>query len=71
MSQASSQLLEETMRMTIHRAIELEMQGSRLTTEEVQAGYHFCPDWDYMVIGPEDTEFEYCNCELRTANVNP
>lgn len=35
----------------------------RLTSEEVKAGYHFCPDWDYLVVGPEDPEKEGCSCD--------
>lgn len=38
---------------------------ARLTPDELQHGYHFCNDWDGLLIGPEDKEFECCTCTLR------
>jgi hypothetical protein len=32
----------------------LEAGSDVLTVEERNKGYHFCPDWDYMLIGPDD-----------------
>ena len=32
------------------------------TPEEKAAGYHFCAEWDYMVVGPDDPEWECCLC---------
>lgn len=29
------------------------------------ATYHWCPDWDYMVICDEDKEIEGCSCEIH------
>ncbi len=34
-----------------------------LTDEEWAAGYHFCPDWDGLLIGPgHDGELAHCHC---------
>jgi len=40
----------------------LETTDAKLTKQEVEQGYHFCPDWDYMVICPDDPEYEACLC---------
>lgn len=37
-------------------------ETEKLTHEERSHGYHFCPDWDFMVVGPEDPEIEGCLC---------
>jgi len=29
------------------------------------AGWHFCPDWDFMLIGPEWPEMECCTCKIK------
>jgi len=37
----------------------------RLTEEEIAAGWHWCPDWDDLLIGPDpkwDGERELCHC---------
>lgn len=36
-----------------------------LTPEEVKAGWHFCPDWDYMLIHNLDIEIEGCCCNWK------
>lgn len=33
-----------------------------LTEEEMSQGWHFCPEWDFLLINPEMGEFECCNC---------
>jgi len=35
---------------------------SRLTPEEVAAGWHFCFDWDGLLVGPGMPEIEACRC---------
>lgn len=49
--------------MTQERMKELEVTGGALTSEETEAGWHYCPDWDYMLIGPDDAECESCLCD--------
>jgi hypothetical protein len=34
------------------------------TDHELNQGYHACPEWDGLVIGPEDPEFECCECNI-------
>ena len=31
---------------------------------KVNSTYHWCPDWDFMVICNEDREHECCNCSF-------
>ena len=33
------------------------------TQAEMDAGYHFCPNVDYLLIGPGFQEMEQCACE--------
>lgn len=33
-----------------------------LTPEEIAAKWHFCPDWDGLLINPTMGEFECCTC---------
>lgn len=37
----------------------------KLTPEEIASGWHFCPDWDGMLIHKLNPEFEACNCTLE------
>lgn len=50
--------------MTKERYIELEYNlTAKLTAEEIDAGYHFCPDWDYLLICPGMPEYDTeCSC---------
>lgn len=45
---------------------ELELgDGTGLSQEEIEEGWHFCPEWDYMLIGPGMTlEMSCCNCKF-------
>ena len=33
-----------------------------LTQQEAREGWHFCPDWDFLLIGPGMKEVEACSC---------
>lgn len=35
---------------------------SILTPTEIAAGWHFCPDWDFLLICPDYPESESCTC---------
>ena len=40
------------------------MRGEgELTPEELKEGWHFCPGWDDLLIGPDDPEWSCCFCE--------
>ena len=40
----------------------LERGGQKLTPEERAEGWHFCHDWDGMLVGPGMPEMECCTC---------
>lgn len=50
--------------MTTVRRHEVEFGREAMTGAELAAGYHFCPDWDYMVVGPTDLEMDACTCSI-------
>jgi hypothetical protein len=33
-----------------------------LTAEEIAEGWHFCPDFDGLLIGPGMDELQFCHC---------
>jgi hypothetical protein len=49
--------------MTDDRWVALMNDGdSRLTTEEMDRGWHWCWDWDQLLVGPGMMEMDCCNC---------
>lgn len=40
----------------------MDGESTDLTQAEIDAGWHFCPDWDCMLIGPGMKEMECCDC---------
>lgn len=48
--------------MTPDRYRMLDREGGRLTKEEMAAGWHYCPEWDYMLTNYNDEEGETCTC---------
>jgi hypothetical protein len=40
----------------------MEDDELELTPEEVEAGWHYCADWDFLLVGPGMEEREACNC---------
>lgn len=34
-----------------------------LTPEEIEAGWHFCPEWDGLLVGPGLEELDSCLCK--------
>ena len=42
------------------RYILMDREGGPLTQEEADAGWHFCSEWDGMLIGPGMQEYESC-----------
>lgn len=56
--------------MDIQRIKELETKEISLTKEELEEGWHFCPDWDYMVINKYTSpEAECCLCEKHKVSL--
>ncbi len=37
-------------------------QAHTLTTQELNDGWHWCGDWDGLLIGPDDAELAHCSC---------
>lgn len=51
--------------MTLERWLEVEDGDSPLTAEERAEGWHWCYDWDGLLIGPGMQEMESCTCKPR------
>jgi hypothetical protein len=49
--------------MTDARWRELEGKGGTLTEEEMKRGWHWCYDFDLMLVGPGMTAWEDCSCK--------
>ena len=45
-----------------HTDDERSYEAMSFLREEVNPTYHWCPDWDYMVICDTDSEWEACGC---------
>jgi hypothetical protein len=37
-------------------------EWSKLTQEELREGWHYCAEWDQMLVGPTMPEWEACLC---------
>jgi hypothetical protein len=49
--------------MDYKRYWKLEKDPDAVLTEEEQAeGWHRCPDWDFMLVGPNMPELGGCSC---------
>lgn len=44
------------------RALTRHDDSSRLTADEMRDGWHFCPEWDSMLLNLNDTEGEMESC---------
>lgn len=51
--------------MTEERYWELEYKGGVLTKEELDEGWHFCLDWDGLLISPQEIKMGLCSCNER------
>lgn len=49
--------------MTPKRWIKVNRTGEGLTEEEIKEGWHFCPDWDFLLVGPNMPEIQGCVCK--------
>lgn len=45
---------------------ELDRNGHGLTEEELKEGWHFCREWDGMLVGPDMPEMKACLCFPKT-----
>lgn len=53
---------EQPTSMTENRYNQLMSQEGSLTPEEIKEGWHFCWDWDGLLIHPGDPEMDACRC---------
>lgn len=37
----------------------------QLSEEQILQGWHNCPDWDDLLIGPGMVEMNYCICQVN------
>lgn len=42
---------------------------AKLSPEELSQGWHFCDEWDYLLVGPGMSELAHCSCELSEAGI--
>ena len=41
----------------------MESDSLQLTDEEIAQGWHFCGDWDWLLVGPSmPMEWDRCTC---------
>lgn len=43
----------------------MEDETLRLTQDELNEGWHFCPDWDGLLINTHSHEGKFCTCLTR------
>lgn len=36
-----------------------------LTEAEIEQGWHFCPEWDFLLISADSREAESCTCNKK------
>jgi hypothetical protein len=51
--------------MTPERYKQINDKGKGLTVKEYNEGWHFCPEWDLLLIGPGMEEMKSCTCYHR------
>lgn len=51
-------------RMSKERYDAIMMGREQLTQLDIDNGYHFCPDWDGLLIHRSDEEYKHCHCDL-------
>lgn len=49
--------------MDRERFLALDRSGKGLTDEEFAQGYHWCYEWDEMLVGPGQAEALVCSCQ--------
>ena len=58
---------DELLGMTKKRYNFLSQGGedNELTKEEIEAGWHFCSEWNYMLIHKTWVQFKFCECSKK------
>jgi hypothetical protein len=55
-------LFGENPLMERERWKKINREGDGLTPEEIAEGWHFCYEWDQLLVGPGMPEMECCLC---------
>lgn len=50
--------------MKPERLLELYMTSGELTQEEVNEGFHYCLEFDGLLVGPGTAEALFCHCDI-------
>ena len=37
-----------------------------LSKDEIEEGWHWCPDWDGLLVGPDSGKALFCECILKS-----
>ncbi len=48
--------------MTMKRWATLNESGEPVSDEEFKAGWHYCCEWDFLLVGPGMPEMDSCRC---------
>ena len=48
--------------MSLDRWTHLMENDIQLSPDELAAGWHWCPDWDDLLVGPGMGELDHCTC---------
>ena len=51
--------------MNKQRYRDLQNFRDKLTKEEIAEGWHYCLEWDEMLVHPEWEEARVCKCECK------
>lgn len=55
--------------MTSDRWDDIHYRNQSITPEEFERGWHFCPDWDLLLVGPGMEELSCCTCRWDDASI--
>ena len=51
--------------MTNSRYTEVFNNAAELTEAECAQGWHFCAEWDGLLVGPGMAELQHCTCKFE------
>jgi len=57
--------------MDKERYHKVDLAGAGLTADELAEGWHFCYDWDELLVGPPMPEYDGCGCSRNKAKGSP
>jgi hypothetical protein len=45
--------------------VEKEFEADQLTLDEISQGWHYCYDWNGLLIGPGNLKMDSCKCKVN------